>query len=399
MMDTLSGFIQCAVCPEPITTECVVTALWHTWIRCFGAPGRLTADNDRRWRDSSGLWSSFLNLYGIEMHLTSPYQSSTNGRCERRVQELRKELRIVVTEFPDLAWPDTLCLATCLVNAQPRAFSGKSALDMFLPGKSQWPDNFSSLVGLPEGSLLSNVQKATERLRETMARDRAYRHTRKVRYQPDTKVVPGVYVYVHKRRFPSAERGLSLWLGPYLVNASSGREAEVLVNGKTFRVHHSMLKVAPDGEVPSSRAMPTLPEMTPEEMADEGYFVAEAVLDHARTRRGWEVHVRWSDGSFTWEPVRNLIQELRAGGLRCSEALREYLHTHDSPDFAAHIASLLGSSIFVVGSNQTVAHGEPKNMAQAGVLQVAMLEPEILHETAVKRTSRARSKGPGPPSL
>ena len=83
---------------------------------------------------------------------------------------------------------------------------GEVRLGNFPSGKNPMAGQFSAPRSLPNGTLLAHVAKATELLRETMAKDRQYRHQRKIRLQPPTKIVPGVYVFVHKRTFPSADR-------------------------------------------------------------------------------------------------------------------------------------------------------------------------------------------------
>lgn len=48
MMDTLSKFTQVCLLMES-TQEGVARTFWEEWISKFGAPGRITADNDVRW--------------------------------------------------------------------------------------------------------------------------------------------------------------------------------------------------------------------------------------------------------------------------------------------------------------------------------------------------------------
>jgi transposase InsO family protein len=107
MMDTLSGFVQ--VCPmnERANEDDIVETIFEKWVCLFGAPGRITSDNDVRWANGSK-WRRLLQDLGVELHLTTPYRSQANGRCERRVQEFNKAARRARLERPTWSWPQLL---------------------------------------------------------------------------------------------------------------------------------------------------------------------------------------------------------------------------------------------------------------------------------------------------
>ena len=276
LCDSLSGFVQAVSCPAIISQDVIAKMVTEEWVVRYGAPGRITADNNRRWTGDRGPWVDLLSTFGVEMHLSTPYQSSTNGRCERRVQELRKTLRAMALKVPSFTWGERLLLAVCILNSQPREPSGASPAEIFNGGRPQWQDNLSPHPH--SGSAYgAKVAESTEALRQHLVAQREARRERGQSRQPPTIIKPGVWAFVHRRRFPSAE-GEKRWLGPYLVEKSHGREAEVCVGGHRLRVHHSAMKVVPTDITPPSGA--AAPEMTTEEMEDEGFYRTEAVIAH-----------------------------------------------------------------------------------------------------------------------
>ena len=94
--ETLTGFLQVVPVPSSADEGLLAKMLWRHWVVPYGAPGRITADNDIRWRSPSGPWKKFLDQYFIDCHFTTPYRSDANGRLERRVQEFLKFARIAV---------------------------------------------------------------------------------------------------------------------------------------------------------------------------------------------------------------------------------------------------------------------------------------------------------------
>ena len=138
MMDTLTKFLQ--VCPlDEETEEDISQSFWKEWIVRYGAPSRLTADNDIRWRSKKGVWSQMLRFHGVEAHYTTPYRHESNGRCERHVREFNQALRAVRQELPELSVRELLPLVCSVLNAQPVA-GGKTSFELFHENRLPWYD-------------------------------------------------------------------------------------------------------------------------------------------------------------------------------------------------------------------------------------------------------------------
>ena len=344
ILDTLSGYVQVVPCSSGISSSGVVKALWESWIRHYGAPARITADNDVRWRASSGVWTELLEEFGVELHLTTPYASGANGRCERAVQEFRKVLRAISLQVPRLSEAERVVLATCIKNAQPREPEGMSPAELFQHGRAQWHENLSPSLS-PTSDLGVGIAKATKAVRDIMVTQRQRRHDRQERVRPPSQVCPGTWVYVHHSRLPSLTSSSIPWVGPYLVEAVHGREATLIAGRQRLRVHFSHLKIAyPASFSPSTDDLqggdPSADRpgtMTAAEMANHGWFATDQVLSHRRRGRGYQFHVKWSDGSTTWVPVPDLLIPRLDGSLRPSQDLADYLAAAGDAELSAEI--------------------------------------------------------------
>ena len=326
MMETLTAYTQAVVLPDGTTEAQVCRALWGHWLVPYGAPARFTADNDPRWTGREGPFRDLLELFGVEMHYTTPYASQTNGRCERGVAELRKALRKTEDRLPGMSWGDRLVVAVALLNATPREPSGWTPSELFHHGRPQWPENLSPLASL-RSSLGVEVEAATGEVRAHMAEHRERRRLQGERRHPPTQVRVGCWVYVHRDRFPSKMHEPRLWHGPFLVDALHRREAQIVIGAHRLRVHLSQVKIAPAREEGAMEvAGGDGAEMTTEEMAAEGYYRTEQVLAHRRWGpRGFQVKVLWEDGTSTWTSLTNLLLPQAGGGLRASDDLAAYL--------------------------------------------------------------------------
>ena len=332
MMDTLSKFTQ-ACYIEVGTQEEVSKIFWREWIARYGAPARLTADNDIRWSASSGTWSELLKFHGIEAHFTTPYRSEANGRCERHVQEFNKILRAVKQEQPSLDTIDLLPLAITLLNAQPHIASGMSSFEMFHINKCPWYEGSKP----PQAStelFASKYLKAFEATRNAIVNERNRRQEKNQAKQATSQVLVGSYVLVHCKRFPSYPKTKidSQWLGPYLVTQKDGREVRIQVGQGQLRVDLSLVKLWTCDQDPNQvqEDQEWLP-MSEEEMRQEGYYVAEKILAHKRNQKTWLFEVQWRGfEERTWEPLKNfIIPRKKDGTLRVQDTLQEYLEENN----------------------------------------------------------------------
>ena len=258
---------------------------WERWILPFGAPGRLTADNDPRWAGKEGPFTQLLQGFGVERHLTTPYRSESNGRCERHVQEFNKVMRVVRLEQPTLGVSDLVLVAVAILNGQPHSPDGLSSFELFHNGRKptssflEWTDFTDS------DHFAKNFGELVARVRDKMVTQRTWRREVGDRRQPSTHVGVGRYVLVHHKRFPShpLSKFDSPWMGPFLVVQFVGREVVLQVGATKLRVALSQVKLWGGQGVPEQ---PQVPTMTAEEMAAQGVYLVERVLSHRKQGRG-----------------------------------------------------------------------------------------------------------------
>ncbi|MGL5193553.1 MAG: integrase catalytic domain-containing protein, partial [Chroococcales cyanobacterium] len=280
IVETLTGFVQAVPMKSSADETAMCKAIWD-YISRYGAPARITADNDIRWSSARGPWRKLLEAYGVELHLTTPYKSDSNGRCERQVREIIKILRAVRAEH-QVEWSEGLPLVVALLNARPRSPSGFSAAELFL-GRAQWPLLRRDVDCRFEENKLAEISLLVDRL----FKERNARRSRLPR-RPASVIRPGMYVFVHISRFPSHAAQCSKvdlpWLGPFLVTSmqADGRVAVVMVNNNEVRVDLQRLKRSPfspstgDAEFLEEEVV----EMTEAEMAAEGLYVPESIVAH-----------------------------------------------------------------------------------------------------------------------
>ena len=313
IVETLTGFIQAAAMKSSADEAALCMELWNSISR-FGAPCRITAENDIRWNSTKGPWRKMLESLGVEFHMTTPYKADSNGRCERHVREIIKIMRAVKAEL-NVEWTEGLPLVVALLNSRPRSPSGFSAAELYL-GRSQWPLLRQDLDCRFVHKKVSEIAVLIDRL----FRERNSRRSKALR-RPASVIRPGMYVFVHQSRFPShaskcSKLGLP-WLGPFLVTAiqPDGRVAVVLVNNNEVRVDLSRVKRSPfspsDAEFIGDEE---IVEMTEEEMAAEGLYVPESIIGHELRDGQYWFKTLWTGygiEDFTWEPLANFVNRKR----------------------------------------------------------------------------------------
>ena len=67
----------------------------------------------------------------------------------------------------------------------------------------------------------------------------------------------------------------------------------------------------------------------PDPLPEKEFEVAD-VVDHRGHGRGRKYRVKWSDGDFTWEPRKNLMDKKEDGTEVVLEALSRYLRRNQA---------------------------------------------------------------------
>lgn len=217
LMETLTGFVQIIPQPGSVSEEDIARTVWEQWISKFGAPGRMTADNDVRWSNRKGKFCSMLKFYGTEMHYTTPYRSESNGRLERHVGNFNKTMRIAKIEHPTWSWTELLPIVTSVMNAIPKNPSGYSSAELFLL-RFQWDDyqGFSNPAEMNSNS--AKFQQAFQKIKNEIISQRSWRYEKTRQRHSESDIRAGNFSYVHHSRFLRGpwRKYDSTWLGRFL---------------------------------------------------------------------------------------------------------------------------------------------------------------------------------------
>ena len=331
--ETLTGFVQAVPLSGNVSEEEAAKAFWEGWIAHYGAPGRITSDNEIRWaHGGKGPWYALLEAYGIEMHLCTPYRSASNGRLERRVQEYRKAMRMLHLDHPRIDWRQLNPLTVALLNGKPGR-CGVSPSEMFL-NMPQWYDLAIVPPAASSSSQIGTYQHAMEAVRSGLVQQRRWRISKMGKGVSDTKAMIGGYVLVHHSRFPGNPHTKvdSPWLGPFLVTELQGRAVVFKLGTAAMRVDLSKTKVwpyVPDSS--SAQVQVRLPQVNQQQAEQRGYYNVEAIEDHLGHGGEWYFKVRWQGyAAPTWEPLAHFVlpTQTTESGKRLHENLAEYLQRH-----------------------------------------------------------------------
>ena len=241
-------------------------------------------------------------------------------------------------------WPKLCPFVTWMMNSQLCGSTGFSPSDLFL-GKPSWkfskvpePCSNPSVESWLEEQLIlqEGASKRLAHLREV-----ALKRNNKGRTRSHYKI--GEYVLVHKSRWPQKKMSKleSPWLGPFQVKDVFHNSLNVVVSpslGGVVKVSLSMVKrwseIQNWGEALDEDTNFThteenemeIEEMSKEEMAEDGYFNVENILNH-KYAHGWRFLVHWEGypiANATWEPLKAFVQPT---GI-VNSALKAYCETH-----------------------------------------------------------------------
>lgn len=90
IVDRFSGFLHILHSKEPPTSRFLIKHLRDVFTR-YGRPEQLETDGGPQYR--SELFSKFLNTWGVEHRVSSPYYAQSNGRAEVAVKSAKRMLR------------------------------------------------------------------------------------------------------------------------------------------------------------------------------------------------------------------------------------------------------------------------------------------------------------------
>ena len=332
----LSRFTRLFPCNKKITGEQTVKMLVEQWFEPYGAPKQVHSDEDVRIRSDTGWYKRVLNALNVEVTTGVPYTHTSNPLCERQNRVVEQTLRILMKQERTKDWVRLVPWAVLIMNSQQRSSTGFTPHELFHGGRPAWffKTPFPAHSKSPVGDWLEHKQslanQAGTNLRHIL--DRGLSRRNRLRRPASFKV--GDLVLVHHSRLPSWPRNClqDPYFGPYRIIRIDGSRihvrcsprlgGELLCAPKQLRHYQSPDNLSwdewrlSDSEVEridlqnaaSPEEADELEEMTADEMAVDGYYVAAGIARH-EYEQGWKF-LTLGDGyglsEATWEPMSAL---------------------------------------------------------------------------------------------
>jgi transposase InsO family protein len=115
IVDHLSNFVDVHI-RSSRTSQQVVSALWKTF-RYFDLPQEVVCDNGRQF--ISSVFREFLQKLNIELRLTPPYHSQSNGKVERAIRTFKLFINKNVSESSNLH--ELISMFCMVINLSPNS--------------------------------------------------------------------------------------------------------------------------------------------------------------------------------------------------------------------------------------------------------------------------------------
>ncbi len=333
--DDFTGFVDLTPCEIP-NAEVVVKALLK-WYSLFGIALVHVSDQGSHFKNV--VVRELNRRLSTKHHFTLPYAPWSNGTVEVVVREIRKLLKVWVSEFRVSIrnWPDLLPLMTHVLNfsVSPRigfppalAFGGfttNNNVDIIFSSQNfkQSGKNFETL-----SQSVDSLRKSLEELHKTV-KDNNLKRSRgnyqMPRYCPNFD--QGDYVMFatrHNMQGPS-RKSMPRWTGPYrIVDMESDWDfiIEHLVSNEKFHAHSSRLKFYCDKDLDVTLDLKL--QITHDEMR----YKVNQILNHDFMEDEFKLLVSWQGfdkEDATWEPLVVLLEDV-------PELVKAYIYSIDNAD-------------------------------------------------------------------
>ena len=303
-------------------------------IRLHGFPESIVSDRGVLF--TSKFWSTFTELTGIKLLLSTAYHQQTNGQSERIVQWLKEYLRMFINYKQD-NWNEYLSLAEFSYNNAKHSSTGIS------PFKANYGYDFS-LNAVPSisqrgssaskaGEIVKNIHDVHKKLKTFIqkAQESNKKFADKLRKQtPDFKI--GSKVWLKTTNLVSDRSSKSLdykYIGPFEIIKQVNDLSFKLKLPSHMKVHDefhvSLLELYVENQIPDRHVSPPPPIIVREKNTEYKEYVVEKLLNKRIKNGNIEYFVHWLDYGIedrTWEPIENLD--------KCKELIDEYEKMYDS---------------------------------------------------------------------
>lgn len=212
----------------------------------FGVPDTIISDNGPQFKSKT--YRQLCNQYKINTLFTPTYHQQSNP-VERRNQEIKKILRILLLGKPDNQWdvylPEALGILRTRKNAATGVTPAIALLGYELPGAGEWNTPFYRKERL--NCQINPKHQRDQKIRECQeSYQRKYTDSTK---KPKVTFSPGDQVMIRELR-QLKESFAPVWTGPHEVIAKkSNLVYEISRDGKFTSIHINDLRPCPLGNV------------------------------------------------------------------------------------------------------------------------------------------------------
>jgi hypothetical protein len=338
--DDFTGFVDMFPCQSP-TRETVITSLLK-WYSLFGVALCHISDQGSHFKNE--VVSELNRRLVTNHHFTLPYTPWSNGTIERVNKEIRRLLKVWVSEFRInlLQWPALIPLMVHVLNysVSPRTgyppallFGGFSTVSTVTTifSRSQFKQSKATFEEM--SNHLNNLRNTLEELHREIPTVPSRRgNYSMIRDRPNFDV--GDYVMFATRRFDQgpSKNSRPKWTGPYkVVSLQSDWDftIEHLVSGNRFHAHCSRLKYYSDQDLHVDV------DLKHQITHDEMRYKVLNILNHSVQDGVFKLLIEWQgfdEEEATWEPfdvikedvpdmVNNYLSKLDQGSSRNKELI------------------------------------------------------------------------------
>ncbi|XP_019754081.2 uncharacterized protein LOC109533248 [Dendroctonus ponderosae] len=237
--DVFSRWLEAKAFPE-IHGRDIATYLEEEMFSRYGAPRVIISDNGTPF--TSNAFQRLCRERQIQHRTTSVYHQRAKT-SERRAQELKKVLRILLTGKPENQWGKYLSSALKVLRSRKNRATGETPASIVLGYELPCPGDWSTQYAKYRRTLTPQQRKNHNR--EVFERQLVFQKEYSSDVRPPVSFAPSDKVMT-KNRQPGAFG--PKWTGPWDIITATGQSTyKVLINGRQWNVHVDDLRPAPPG--------------------------------------------------------------------------------------------------------------------------------------------------------
>lgn len=231
------------------STEEIANVLVRDVIRLHGLPKQIVSDRDIKF--TNNYWRTAMQILGIEIHMTTVNNPSSNGQVERLNRTLGEMLRTLVSARPH-DWLKVLPLTEFAYNNNYQYGIESTPFYADLGYHPRWLGLLNEHVGpydhnseMFAADFFKDQKAIMEQVRHFMARSQDKDSVNFNRHLQDVTFQVGDKVLLHKNGYEKRTVNTKLkclWYGPFTVEACLGNNAYRLTMPKNY-VRHNVFHV------------------------------------------------------------------------------------------------------------------------------------------------------------